>query len=53
MKIQAMIDTFLADRAVYCAPETIRYYRETLDRFARWCVGEECEELEQINADLL
>ncbi len=53
MKIQAMIDTFLVDRAVYCAPETIRYYRETLDRFARWCVGEECDELEQINAELL
>lgn len=53
MKIQAMIDAFLADRAVYCAPETMRYYREALGRFACWCDSMGYTGLAQLDLGLL
>jgi len=33
MEIKIAIDKFLLDRSVYCAPDTIRFYRETLSYF--------------------
>ena len=31
-----MVEEFLVDRAVYCAPDTLRFYRESLRLFCNW-----------------
>lgn len=53
MKIQDLISAFIADKQVYCAPETVRYYREVLDLFVRWCEAAGYTEPTQLNADVL
>lgn len=37
--VYGMVSAFLAGREVYCAPETLRFYRESLGLFGRWCGG--------------
>ncbi len=36
MTIYKMVEEFLVDRAVYCAPDTLRFYRESLRLFCNW-----------------
>lgn len=51
--IYGMVKEFLADREVYCAPETLRFYRESLRLFNRWCEGAGYPCLRDLDVDVL
>ncbi len=51
--IYGMVKEFLADREVYCAPETLRFYRESLGLFNSWCEGSGYPYLQDLDVDVL
>ncbi|MBQ9119672.1 MAG: tyrosine-type recombinase/integrase [Lachnospiraceae bacterium] len=53
MRIHDSIELYLADKAVYCAPDSVRYYREALSLFLFWCSKEGYLQVEQLQVDVL
>lgn len=53
MKIADLYIAFINDRASYCAPDTIRYYRENLSFFISWLQSVGIDETEQLLPDVL
>lgn len=51
--IYGMVEAFLADREVYCAPGTLRFYRESLGLFNSFCEGHGCVWLQDLDVDVL
>lgn len=53
MKIAEAYDSFIKDRQSYCAPDTIRYYRENLANFIKWLQSVLVDDTEQLHPDVL
>ncbi len=53
MKIAELYDAFLKDRQSYCAPDTIRYYREDLAFFIKWLQSLGIDDTAQLDPDVL
>ena len=53
MKIADLYNLFIDDRQSYCAPDTIRYYRENLHSFIRWLQSVGIQDTEQLQPEIL
>lgn len=53
MKIAEVYDAFINDRQSYCAPDTIRYYRENLASFIKWLQSAGVDDTEQLDPEVL
>ena len=53
MKIAEAYDTFIKDRQSYCAPDTIRYYRENLASFQKWLQTAGIDDTVQLDPEVL
>ena len=53
MKIADLYFSFLDDRQSYCAPDSIRYYRENLGNFIKWLQSIGIDDAEQLHPDVL
>lgn len=53
MKVADLYTVFINDRMTYCAPDSVRYYRENLSLFINWLHSVGIEETEQLAPDVL
>ena len=53
MKIAESYEAFINDRQSYCAPDTIRYYRENLASFMKWLQSAGIDDTEQLDPEVL
>lgn len=53
MKIADLYLSFLEDRQSYCAPASMRYYRENLGNFFKWLQSVGIDDTEQLHPDVL
>lgn len=53
MRIADLYDSFINDRMTYCAPDSIRYYRENLSFFIKWLQSSGIDDTEQLDPDVL
>lgn len=53
MKVNDLIQLFLVDKEVYCAPDTIRFYRQSLSFFERWLSASGSAEAGAVTAETL
>lgn len=53
MRIADLYTAFINDRASYCAPDSIRYYRDNLSFFIKWLQSAGIDDTEQLVPDIL
>ena len=53
MKIVDLFDLFVNDRKTYCAPDSVRFYRENLAFFIRYLLSSGIDDTEQLHPDVL
>lgn len=53
MRIADLYDAFINDRMTYCAPDSIRYYRDNLSFFIKWLQSSGIDDTDQLDPDVL
>lgn len=53
MKVADLYTVFMNDRMSYCAPDSVRYYRDNLSFFIKWLHSAGIDDTEQLQPDVL